>query len=113
MKARIPVLFSLLVAIAPAAQGAGSATSTGIPVRSDGSSITADVADKVSPAVVFIRTERTVDARSGDGDTPFEFFREFFPQQPQGDDPRTQRNRKMPGGGSGFVFDDQNRILTN
>src|SRR5678815_2590518 len=31
----------------------------------------------------------------------------------QGDDPRAQRNRRMPGGGSGFVFDDQNRILTN
>lgn len=113
MKARIPVLFSLLVALSSTAQAAGTAST--IPVRSDGSSITADVAERVGPAVVFIRTERTVDARSGDGgDTPFEFFREFFPQQPQqGDDPRTQRNRRMPGGGSGFVFDDQNRILTN
>src|SRR5262245_33507301 len=114
MKARIPVLFSLLVALASTAQAAGSSST--IPVRSDGSSITADVAERVGPAVVFIRTERTVDARSEGGDTPFDFFREFFPQQPQnpqGDDPRAQRNRRMPGGGSGFVFDDQNRILTN
>jgi Do/DeqQ family serine protease len=107
--ARIPVLFSLLVAITSTAMAAGS-PGGGIPVRSDGSSITADVAERVGPAVVFIRTERTVAANS-EGDTPFEFFREFFPQQQ--DDPHAQKNRRMPGGGSGFVFDDQNRILTN
>ena len=57
----------------------------GMPIRSDGSSICADVADKVGPAVVFIRTERSMQsAERGQGDTPFEFFREFFPQQ---DDP--------------------------
>jgi len=110
MKARIPLLFSLLVATASTALAAGG-PAAGIPVRSDGSSVTADVAERVGPAVVFIRTERTVDAAK-DGDTPFDFFREFFPQQQQ-DDPHAQRNRRMPGGGSGFVFDDDNRILTN
>jgi Do/DeqQ family serine protease len=80
-----------------------------LPIRSDGSSVFADVAEKVGPAVVFIRTERSVQADRGDGgETPFEFFREFFPQQ---DDPH--RGRRMPGGGSGFVFDDEGRILTN
>lgn len=110
MKARISFLFCLLVAMASTAFGAG-APAPGIPVRSDGTSVTADVAEKVGPAVVFIRTERTVDPKT-DGDTPFEFFREFFPQQ-QDDGRQQQRNRRMPGGGSGFVFDDQNRILTN
>lgn len=80
----------------------------GVPIRSDGSSIFADVAERVAPAVVFIRTERSVES-SRDGDTPFEFFREFFPEQ---DNPH-QRNRRMPGGGSGFVFDEEGRILTN
>src|SRR5215813_1897313 len=110
MKARIPLLFAVLVGLASTALAAGS-PAAGIPVRSDGTSVTADVAERVGPAVVFIRTERTVDANKDGGDTPFDFFREFFPQQQ--DDPHAQRNRRMPGGGSGFVFDDDNRILTN
>jgi Do/DeqQ family serine protease len=68
----------------------------------------ADVAARVGPAVVFIRTEQTVDNPHGEGETPFDFFREFFPEN----SPR-QRSRRMPGGGSGFVFDDEGRILTN
>jgi Do/DeqQ family serine protease len=76
-------------------------------VRADGTSIFADVAEKVRPAVVFIKTERTMStAERGEGEWP-EFFREFFPEE------RGQRNRRMPGGGSGFVFDDQGHILTN
>ncbi|HEX6790200.1 MAG TPA: Do family serine endopeptidase [Candidatus Krumholzibacteria bacterium] len=104
----------LLVAMMSLAAGgravaAPPASDKALPIRSDGSSIFADVAEKVGPAVVFIRTEREVSAdERGQGDTPFEFFREFFPNQ---DDPH--RNRRMPGGGSGFVFDDENRILTN
>jgi len=110
MKARFPVLFTMMMAVASMAVAAGG-PAAGIPVRADGTSVTADVAEKVGPAVVFIRTERTVD-NNADGDgTPFEFFREFFPQQDDGR--QQQRNRRMPGGGSGFVFDDENRILTN
>jgi serine protease Do len=83
------------------AQGSGS------PLRSDGSSVFADVAERVGPAVVFIRTERaTTPDRSG-GESPFEFFREFFPEQ--------ERHERFhgEGGGSGFLFDDEGRILTN
>jgi Do/DeqQ family serine protease len=87
-----------------------AAPPAGAPIRSDGSSIFADVAEKVGPAVVFIRTERTMTAERGQGDTPFEFFREFFPQQDNNPNPRS---RRMPGGGSGFVFDEEGRILTN
>jgi len=71
MKARIPVLFSLLVALSSTAQAAGTAST--IPVRSDGSSITADVAERVGPAVVFIRSSRsrvTTPAPSGIGGCP-------------------------------------------
>jgi Do/DeqQ family serine protease len=101
----------LVVMITVAGAGMAAAappTDKGVPIRSDGSSIFADVAEKVGPAVVFIRTERSVSEERGQADAPFEFFREFFPQQ---DDPH--RGRRMPGGGSGFVFDDEGRILTN
>ncbi len=81
-------------------------------VRADGSSIFADVAEKVRPAVVFIKTERSMSAAErGEGEMPFEFFREFFPDQEQ--QQRGERNRRVPGGGSGFVFDDEGHILTN
>ncbi|HET6349970.1 MAG TPA: Do family serine endopeptidase [Candidatus Krumholzibacteria bacterium] len=108
--ARISALLVAMSCVAATGFAAGGpAADTGLPIRADGSSITADVAEKVGPAVVFIRTERTVDSKT-DGDTPFDFFREFFPQQ---DNDPHQRMRRMPGGGSGFVFDDENRILTN
>lgn len=75
----------------------------------DGQSVFANVAERVRPAVVFIRTERSLDSSDRDGrDTPFEFFREFFPEN----EPR-QRGRRVPGGGSGFIIDDEGRILTN
>jgi len=80
----------------------------GIPIRADGSSIFADVAEQVAPGVVFIRTERT--ASGADGGSRFqipEFFRDFFP------DDDNHRERRIPGGGSGFIFDNEGRILTN
>ncbi|HEX5132064.1 MAG TPA: Do family serine endopeptidase [Candidatus Krumholzibacteria bacterium] len=95
------VLATITVEAAPADR---SAT-----IRPDGSSIFADVAEKVRPAVVFIRTERAMAANDREpSDTPFDFFREFFP-----DGERSPHGRRVPGGGSGFVFDDEGRILTN
>jgi serine protease Do len=92
------------------AQSSGSKdVEQGLPIRSDGSSILADVAEKVAPGVVFIKTERM--ASSSGGDSRFripEFFRDFFPEEDNND-----RERMIPGGGSGFVFDDEGRILTN
>ncbi|MCK4773832.1 MAG: trypsin-like peptidase domain-containing protein, partial [Candidatus Krumholzibacteria bacterium] len=80
-----------------------------VPIRADGSSIFADVAERVGPGVVFIRTKRTLSG--GDESNRFhvpEFFRDFFP-----DDENHRRERRVPGGGSGFVFDETGRILTN
>jgi len=108
---RIMGLFVVVLSAIGAGAVAAAPPSGGTPIRSDGSSIFADVAEKVGPAVVFIRTERSMQsAERGQGDTPFEFFREFFPEQDNNPNPR---GRRMPGGGSGFVFDDEGRILTN
>ncbi len=84
-------------------------TATGnVPIRSDGSSIFADVAEAVGPGVVFIKTERSASSSGeGDGFRIPEFFREFLP------DDETHRERRIPGGGSGFVFDHEGRIITN
>jgi serine protease Do len=84
------------------------ASDRGVPIRSDGSSIFADVAEEVGAGVVFIRTERTLsESESRRRFAIPEFFRDFFP------DDETHRDRRIPGGGSGFVFDEEGRIITN
>jgi len=62
------------------------------------------VVEKALPAVVFIDVTKKVGADGGDGSD--EFMRRFF-GQPM---PRQQR---VPSSGSGFIIDDQGRILTN
>jgi len=102
-------LGALAVALALGAPtGNAVAQAPGAPIRDDGSSVFADVAERVGPAVVFIRTERaTTPDRSRGGESPFEFFREFFPE------PERRDRFHGQGGGSGFLFDDEGRILTN
>jgi serine protease Do len=65
----------------------------------------ADVAEKIRPAVVFIKTERSVSAQQDkENFGPFDFFREMFPDD----------HPNIPfGGGSGFIIDEDGRILTN
>ncbi len=88
----------------------------------------ADLADKVSPAVVNIRTEKTIkqsgipdimkDPRRrqqdrGQGQTdPYEFFRRFFgPNLP--DQPSQPREFKQRSLGSGVIVDRTGFVLTN
>ncbi len=82
----------------------------------------ADLAQKASPAVVNISTEKTVKSGKGTGrmreffgpgqpspfgpDDPFrEFFEKFF-----GDIPKSFKHRSL---GSGFIIDAEGRIITN
>lgn len=62
------------------------------------------VAAKVRPAVVFIKTQKSVT----DGGSREERFGPFNFFLPEGDEPRRVR-----GGGSGFIIDKEGRILTN
>lgn len=63
------------------------------------------VAEKVRPAVVFIKTEKAI---TGEGWRerlgPFDFFKDLLPDDP---------HHKIPGGGSGFIIEETGRILTN
>ncbi|MCL3882387.1 DegQ family serine endoprotease [Marivita sp. GX14005] len=74
----------------------------------------ADLADKVSPAVVNITTSTTVPGRTGPQGivppgSPFEdFFREFQDRGGQGDRPR--RSSAL---GSGFVISEDGYVVTN
>jgi serine protease Do len=73
----------------------------------DGHSMFSQVAAKVRPAVVFIKTERVYNSEGDRTErfSPFEFFRDLMPDYPN--------DRRIPGGGSGFFIDREGRILTN
>ena len=85
------------------------------PAATLGPNFIADAAQKTSPAVVRIDTEkvRQVNSRS-----PFEqFFPEFFGpggnNAPGNPTPRTPRNYRERSAGSGFILDKEGTVITN
>lgn len=110
-------------AVPAAALDNGAARESGIEnLRQTGKAF-ASVARRVSPSVVFIEVEATVEQSPMQGFGPFgeDFFRRFFGQPGPGEPGQpAPRERRAQGQGSGFVFaskdgllKDKTYILTN
>lgn len=77
----------------------------------------ADIVEKVSPAVVFIKVEQKVEGQMGYTNNPFELFnddfmRRFFGQRFQ-QQQAPRQDQIVMGQGSGFIISKDGYILTN
>ncbi len=80
----------------------------------------AKVVERARPAVVFIKVEKTLEAKGHNGPfefmDPFDFFNDPFFERffgPRFHRPQPKRKYKQRGQGSGFIVDKRGYILTN
>jgi serine protease Do len=75
----------------------------------------ADLADRLSPAVVNISTTQQVERKKGEGDIPWdEFFPDQFQNRKDGEAPESKApKRRQTSLGSGFIIDKTGYIVTN
>ncbi len=95
---------------------AGAAAQSGLESLRESSRAFASVAEQVSPSVVFIQTERAVQAQQNPFSSPFgdDLFERFF-GEPLPGTPRQQppSQRRAVGQGSGFVFSVEDGLLND
>ncbi|ALC14946.1 periplasmic trypsin-like serine protease lipoprotein DegQ [Desulfuromonas soudanensis] len=110
------LLTALILSGLPFSSGAGAQEQGIENLRQSGQAFRS-VAKKVSPAVVFIKVEKSIPVSTGMNgfsSPDEEFFRHFFGQPPRFKGPeRSPRNRQEMGQGSGSIISPDGYILTN
>jgi serine protease Do len=114
----LPSIFTLFLLITTGIISTASAQDAGLESLRETGKAFRSVAKQVSPAVVFIQVEKSVEQQGRAnpfGNNPFgdEFFRRFFGQPPQQQAPGKAPKRHSSGQGSGFIISTDGYIMTN